>query len=84
MINEWKKGVEASVQEEWSVEKDRLRCDRDEWESKTKAIEDGILARVEAHLSLVQSRNNHPFINGSAKPNGQGLVTPPSPPQSIL
>ena len=82
MINEWKKGVEGkwtSVQEEWSVEKDRLRRARDEWESKTKAIEDGILARVEARLSLVQPRDSHPYINGSAKPNGQGLVTPPSP-----
>ena len=82
MINEWKKGVEGkwtSVQEEWSVEKDRLRRARDEWESKTKTIEDGILARVEARLSLVQPRDSHLFMNGSAKPNGQGLVTPPSP-----
>ena len=82
MINEWKKGVEGkwtSVQEEWSVEKDRLRRARDEWESKTKTIEDGILARVESRLSLIQQRDSHPFMNGSAKPNGQGLVTPPSP-----
>ena len=82
MINEWKKGVEGkwtSVQEEWSVEKDRLRRARDEWELKTKTIEDGILARVESRLSLIQQRDSHPFMNGSAKPNGQGLVTPPSP-----
>ena len=81
MINEWKKGVEGkwtSVQEEWSVEKDRLRRARDEWELKTKNIEDGILARIESRLSLIQ-RDSHPFMNGSAKPNGQGLVTPPSP-----
>ena len=40
MINEWKKGVEGkwtSVQEEWSVEKDRLRRARDEWELKTSS-----------------------------------------------
>jgi len=82
MINEWKKGVEGkwtSVQEEWSVEKDRLRRARDEWESKTKTIEDGILARVESRLSVIQQRDGHPFMNGSAKSNGQGLVTPPSP-----
>ena len=82
MINEWKKGVEGkltSVQEEWSVEKDRLRRARDEWESKTKTIEDGILARVESRLAVIQQRDGHPFMNGSAKPNGQGLVTPPSP-----
>jgi len=82
MINEWKRGVEGkwtSVQEEWSVEKDRLRRARDEWELKTKTIEDGILARVESRLSLIQQRDNHPFMNGSAKSNGQGLVTPPSP-----
>ena len=82
MINEWKKGVEGkwtSVQEEWSVEKDRLRRARDEWELKTKTIEDGILARVESRLSVIQQRDGHPFMNGSAKPNGQGLVTPPSP-----
>ena len=82
MINEWKKGVEGkwtSVQEEWSVEKDRLRRARDEWELKTKTIEDGILARVESRLAVIQQRDNHPFMNGSAKPNGQGLVTPPSP-----
>ena len=43
-----------------------------------KTIEDGILARIESRLSLIQ-RDSHPFMNGSAKPNGQGLVTPPSP-----
>ena len=82
MINEWKKGVEgkwSSVQEEWSVEKDRLRRARDEWELKTKTIEDGIVSRVESRLSVIQPRDGHRFINGSAKPNGQGLVTPPSP-----
>ena len=82
MINEWKKGVEgkwSSVQEEWSVEKDRLRRAREEWELKTKAFEDGVLARVESRLAVIQQRNGHPFMNGSAKPNGQGLVTPPSP-----
>jgi len=82
MINEWKKGVEGkwtSVQEEWSVEKDRLRRARDEWELKTKTIEEGIIARVESRLALIQQRDGHPFMNGSAKPNGQGLVTPPSP-----
>jgi len=82
MINEWKKGVEGkwtSVQEEWGVEKDRLRRAREEWELKTKTIEDGILARVESRLAVIQQRDGHPFMNGSAKPNGQGLVTPPSP-----
>lgn len=82
MINEWKKGVEgkwSSVQEEWSVEKDRLRRARDEWELKTKTFEEGIVSRVESRLSVVQQRDGHPFMNGSAKPNGQGLVTPPSP-----
>ena len=52
---------------------------RDGWESKTKTIEDGILARVMVCLSLVQSRDSHLFMNGTTKPNGQGLVTPPSP-----
>jgi hypothetical protein len=82
MINEWKKGVEgkwSSVQEEWNVEKDRLRRARDEWELKTKTIEDGILSRLESHISVIQQREGHRFMNGSAKPNGQGLVTPPSP-----
>ena len=82
MINEWKRGVEgkwSSVQEEWSVEKDRLRRARDEWEMKTKTLEDGIVARIESRLSITQQRDGHPFMNGSAKPNGQGLVTPPSP-----
>ena len=64
---------------EWSVEKDRLRRARDEWKLKTKNIEGGILARVKSRLSLIQQRDSHPFMNGSAKPNGQGLVTPPSP-----
>ena len=80
MINEWKKGVEGKwtcVQEGWSVEKDHLRRARDEWELKTKTIEDGILARVESRLSVIQQRDGHPFMNGSAKPNEQGLVTPP-------
>ena len=82
MINEWKKAAEGkwtSVQEEWGVEKDRLRCARDEWESETKMIEDGTLARVESHLSVIQQQDGHPFVNRSAKPNGQGLVAPPSP-----
>ena len=82
MINEWKKGVKgkwSSVQEEWSVEKDRLCRAREEWELKTKAIEDGVLARVESCLAVIQQRDGHPFMNGSAKPNGQGLVTPPVP-----
>ena len=77
MINEWKKGVEGkwtSVQEEWSVEKDRLRR-----ELKTKTIEDDIITCVESRLALIQQRDGHPFMNASAKPNGQGLVTLPSP-----
>ncbi|KAF9647808.1 hypothetical protein BDM02DRAFT_3244703 [Thelephora ganbajun] len=82
MINEWKKGFEGkwvSVQEEWSVEKDHLCRARDEWELKTKTIEDGILARIESHLSVIRQRDSHPFTNGSTKPNGQGLVTLLSP-----
>ena len=46
MINEWKKGVQGkrtSVQEEWSVEKDRLRRAMDEWELKTKTIKDRVV-----------------------------------------
>ena len=78
-MEEGVEGKWTSVQEEWSVEKDRLRRAQDKWESKTKAIEDGILACVETRLSLIQPQDSHPFINGSAKPNGQGLVTPPSP-----
>jgi len=81
IINDQKKGVEgkwSSVQEEWSVEKDRLRRARDEWESKAKTIKDDILTRIESRLSVIQQRDSHPFMNGSAKPNGQGLVTPPS------
>jgi len=31
-----------------------------------KNIEDGILARIKSRLSLIQ-RDNHPFMNGSAK-----------------
>ena len=51
----------------------------DEWELKTKMIEDSILTRVESCLSLIQQQDGHWFTNGSAKPNGQGLVAPPSP-----
>ena len=82
MINEWKKGVEGkwtSVQEEWSVEKDRLHHTRDEWESRTKMIKDSILACAEACLSLIQPWDSHQFMNETTKLNGQGLVTPPSP-----
>ena len=82
MINEWKRGVEgkwSSVQEEWSVKRDRLRRARDEWELETKTTEDGILSRVESRLSVIRQRDGHPFMNGSTKPNRQGLVTPPSP-----
>ena len=82
MINEWKRRVEgkwSSVQEEWSVEKDRLRRASDEWELKTKTLEDGIVARIESRLSITQQRGGHPFMDGPAKPNGQGLVTPPGP-----
>ena len=81
-VNERKnsaKGKWMPIQEQWSVEKDHLRHARDGWESKTKTIEDSILACIEVHLSLVQSRDSHLFMNGTAKPNGQGLVTPPSP-----
>ena len=52
---------------------------RDVWESKMKTIKDDILAHVESHLSVIQQQYNHPFMNGSAKLNGQGLVAPPSP-----
>ena len=68
MINEWKKGVEGkwtSVQEEWSVEKDRLRCARDKWELKTKTIEDNISIHIKPH----------PLTYRSTKPNVRGLVT---------
>ena len=61
IINEWMKGVEGkwtSVQEEWSVERDRLRRARDEWESKTKTIQDSVLARVESRLPPIQPRYN--------------------------
>jgi len=69
----------TSVQEEWSMEKDHLCRAKDEWELKTKMIEDGILARVKSRLAVIQPRDGHPFVNGSAEPNGRGLVTPPSP-----
>jgi len=65
--------------EEWSVEKDRLRRARDEWELETKPIKDSILVRVKSRLSVIQQRDGHPVVSRSAEPNGQGLVTPPSP-----
>ena len=62
------KGIEGnwtSVQEEWSIEKDRLRCARDKWQSKTKTIEDNIPTHIKPR----------PLTNRSTKPNVQGLVT---------
>ena len=77
MINGWKRGVEgkwSSVQEEWSVEEDCLRHARDKWELKTKRPKNGIVTRIESRLSIAQQQDGHPFMNGSAKPNGQGLA----------
>ena len=37
--------------------------------SKTKTIEDGILACVESCLSVIQQRDGHPFMKGSVKSN---------------
>ena len=43
-----------------------------------KKIEDGILTHIESHLSIIQQWDSHPSTNGSARTNGQVLVTPPS------
>ena len=72
MINEWKKGVEwkwTSVQEEWGVERDRLRRARDEWESKTKTIEDSVLARVESRLPPIQPRHSGSGTSSGSQEN---------------
>jgi len=84
MINEWKKNVEgkwSSVQEEWNSERERLKRARDEWESKAKSMEEGIVFKVESTLATFQLQNRQQFVNGTAKfdPHGPGLVTPPSP-----
>ena len=83
MVNEWKRGVEgkwSSVQEEWSVEKGRLRRARDEWDLKTETLEDGTATWIESRLSIAQQCDGHPFMNGSARPNGQrrhpSILTP--------
>ena len=60
IFNEWKKGIEGkwtSIQEEQSVEKDRLRHARDEWELKTKNI-DHLCERLSL-LLLLLLRNMH-------------------------
>jgi len=86
MLNEWKKGVEgqwSSVQEEWNQERERLSKAREEWESKTKSIEQGLgttISKVESGLAnMAAFQNQHRFLNGEVKHNGGGLVTPPSP-----
>ena len=84
MINKWTKDVEgkrSSVQEERSIEKDHSCRIRGEWEATT--VDGDILTRAESRVSLVQQRDSHPFMNGSAELDGQGLVTPHNP-QPIL
>ena len=67
------------------MKKDGLRRARDEWELKTKTMEDVILARVESRLSVIQQRDGHPFMNRFTKLNGQESVTPPrESPQPVI
>ncbi|PCH39624.1 hypothetical protein WOLCODRAFT_110944 [Wolfiporia cocos MD-104 SS10] len=84
MISEWKKSVEgrwSGVQEEWNDERERLRRAREEWESRMRAVEDGVgsaVSKLESGLvTLASFQAQHP-PNGSARVSG-GLVTPPSP-----
>jgi hypothetical protein len=42
-------------------------------------IEDVILSCAESRISDIQQREGRQSTNGSAKPNGQGPVTPPGP-----
>jgi len=84
MINEWKKGVEgkwSSVQEEWNTERERLKRARDEWETRAKNVEEGLMSKVESSLTTFHMQSRTPFLNGSTKflEHGPGLVTPPSP-----
>lgn len=88
ILNEWKSSVEgqwSSVREEWSDERERLKRAKEEFESKIKSVEDNMnsaATKMEsglASLTAFQVQLRHSQPNGSAKINGGGLVTPPSP-----
>jgi len=87
MMNEWKKGVEgrwSGVQEEWTEERDRLRCARQESENRVRVMEDSLgnaMSKMESGFAAMQAeRSQQSYINGNAKLNHSGgLVTPPSP-----
>lgn len=88
ILNDWKSSVEgqwSSVREEWTDERERLKRAKDEFESKIKSVEDNMnsaATKVEsglASLTAFQVQFRHSQLNGSAKINGGGLVTPPSP-----
>ena len=88
ILNDWKSSVEgqwSSVREEWSDERERLKRAKEEFESKIKSVEDNMnsaATKVEsglASLTAFQVQFRHSQSNGSAKINGGGLVTPPSP-----
>ncbi|EPQ50380.1 hypothetical protein GLOTRDRAFT_118337 [Gloeophyllum trabeum ATCC 11539] len=87
LLNEWKKSVEGQwtgVQEEWHQERERLRKAREEFEVRTKAVEEKIasaVSRLDGGLAKLhfQASQNLP-TNGDARVSpGGGLVTPPSP-----
>ncbi|KAI0077601.1 hypothetical protein K474DRAFT_1661536 [Panus rudis PR-1116 ss-1] len=87
MLNEWKKNVEGQwngIREDWSDERERLRRATEEFESRVRSVEEGLgtaVSKVESGLASLSSFRVHQFDqpNGSAKVNGGGLVTPPSP-----
>ncbi|KAG1893822.1 uncharacterized protein F5891DRAFT_962430 [Suillus fuscotomentosus] len=84
LMAEWKKGVDgqwSAAQEEWGVERERLR-------RAFEGLENGLDARVSTVVaSHVQAQTHARLQNGDLKlhtangtnPSGGGLVTPPSP-----
>ncbi|KAL4253671.1 Centrosomal and Immune Signaling Modulator [Abortiporus biennis] len=84
MLNEWKKGVEgqwSGVREEWAEERERLHRAKEEFESRVQNMEDKITktaAKIEGRAAF-QDRFHSSQTNGSAKLNGVGIFTPPSP-----
>lgn len=73
------------MQEEWTEERERLRCTKDEWEMCIRVVEDGVgsnISKVESMLGTLAALppQQHSFLNGNGKlTHSGGLVTPPSP-----
>ncbi|KAF9524321.1 hypothetical protein CPB83DRAFT_861384 [Crepidotus variabilis] len=86
MMSEWKKSVEgkwSSVHEEWSQERERLAKAREDFETKLKAVDNGLEKVASLQSSLVREHQrieermgrHEQLVNGVITHSGQSIIS---------